>query len=303
MPTSEYTVELYPKFGVSAYHEEGIFGKGVSLYVIDTGLSNTSGLPDTVKLRTLPNAMESKKTHGSFVSSIVGSKKGICPEAQIYLADVGKQGKIYTSYLVTSILDAVSLHVDIISISMGTNTYSEDLEKAVKKANDEGILVFAATGNCACRTYEFPAACEQSISVASVDKNKNISAFNTRNDAVTLFAPGENIRVPGSGVLSGSSFAVPFASGLATLVLSKKRKDVPGFRYDRQSMIDVLRDENHLGLTCDKHNFSRSTCQVAGTHPGSFQEPPESNKHYLLIVCLFSIFLISNYFLPGQSCS
>jgi minor extracellular protease Epr len=281
---------------VSQFHQQGIYGRSVSIYIIDTGLSNTAETFADVNVRSVPNPMGRKNTHGSFVAAIVGTKRardkvpGIAPESQIYLADVsGSNGIIYTSALVSAIRDAIDLRVDIISISLGTNTYDQKLEDIVAEASRKGILVFAAAGNCSCRAYEFPAACDSAISVGSIDLNRSLSPFNTRNDTVAVFAPGQNIAVPGSkSRLSGTSFAVPFASGLAALELSRRRIHDPKATLSRLDAIGTLR--TLLG-TDDSLTYSRTVGQVQG----SFRPDEHDALIWLLLLSFFSgiIFIYS----------
>ena len=291
MPTREYADIIYPEFGVQAFHDAGHWGHRTSIYIIDTGLTNTSDKLSNVSVRTVTNAMGPKNTHGSFVASIVGAKAsaspdkvpGIAPEAQIYLADVSTNGKIYTSALVKAIHDAIDLQVDIISISLGTNVYDQGLENSVNKAKSKGILVFAASGNCSCRAYEFPGACDAAISVASIDIQRRKSPFNTRNDSVAVFAPGQNIKVPGSkSRLSGTSFAVPFASALAALELSKRRAVDPKAMMTRDETISALR--GMLGLTCSEHTYSNDVC--TGTFAGGPFVDPNASQGLLYFIAL-----------------
>jgi len=296
MPTKEYSNVLYPKFGVSQFHQQGFYGRSVSIYIIDTGLSNTAQRLADVKTRSITNPMGPKNTHGSFVAAIVASKKqsnpdkvsGIAPESQIYLADVSNSsGIIYTSSLVSAIRDAIDLHVDIISISLGTNTYDQKLEDVVAEAASKNILVFAAAGNCSCRAYEFPGACDSAIAVGSIDVNRNLSPFNTRNDTVALFAPGQNIAVPGSkSRLSGTSFAVPFVSGLAALELSRRRFHDPGAIMSRLDAIGTLR--LLLGIDAEVHTYSKSS----GVIYGSFRPSEHDALYWLLFLSFLSGILV-----------
>ena len=82
MPTREFADTIYPKFGVKAYHDAGHWGHGTSIYIIDTGLTNSSDRIQNVKVRTLTNTMGPKNTHGSFVASIVGPKVSNKTESQ-----------------------------------------------------------------------------------------------------------------------------------------------------------------------------------------------------------------------------
>jgi len=331
MPTDEYRDVLYPKFGVQNYHDRGLYGQGVSIYVIDIGLSNLSY--KNVKSRTITNAMAPKNTHGSFVTSILATPRsaqkierhepiGIVPEAQLYIADASDaDGLVFTSSLVAAIHDAIELNVDIISISMGTSVYDASLEKAVNTASKQGILVLAAAGNCGCRAYEFPSSCASAISVGSIDINRQKSPFNTRNDFVSVFAPGQNIGVPGSKTrLSGTSFAVPFASGLLALELSRKRiateglaikgpatdkglagpatdKGLAGPATDKGLATKGLKTLNRLeainflrttlGLSCDDHNYANQVCT------GELAPPPGHDALlWFLVLALTSGVLI-----------
>jgi subtilisin family serine protease len=269
-----YWDRVLRKFGVYEYHNAGVFGQNVSMYIIDTGINQTESDLLNVKIRSF--AGRTRNVHGSAVTSII--KTVIAPQAQVYLADLDTStGIIYTSSLVNAIQDAVSLNVDIITISLGTNKYDRNLEKAVNDAHGKGILVFAAAGNCACPDYEFPAACEHAISVGSINaETMEPSPFNTRNDSSVLFAPGENVQIPlksGFQSVSGTSFSAPFVAGLAALVLSKKRGARPGVRMERDDMVELLRDKDHLGLSCNVHNYTKTgACAgVAVVHtPQSF---------------------------------
>ena len=215
--------------------------------------------------------------------------QGLAPEAKIHVADIADaNGKIYTSALTKAIRDACDLKVDIISISLGTNTFDKALDAAIKKAVKQGILVFAASGNCGCRAYEYPSSIEEVISVASMNHKSEPSSFNTRNDAVCIFAPGENILVPGTKTrLSGTSFAVPFASGLAALELSRLRKFIgPETVLSRSEMVPKLR--GILGLNCTLHTYNLDKCVGVINNP-----LPRDGLPWLFVLSILGILILS----------
>ena len=197
-----------------------------------------------------------KSTHGVAVSSIISSSDGIAPAVDIDLADVIDPSSIPIDVVIDAIQRGIELDVDIISISLGTDDAFGPMQDVLRDAHEKGILIFAAAGNSGERGYEFPAAYDRVISVASINSARQPSQFNTRNDAVAVFAPGENIRVGASSeAYSGTSFATPFAAGLAALVLSEKRTREKG-RISRREMIAILRNQDHLDLNCEDHTFA-----------------------------------------------
>ena len=323
MPTREYQSVLYPKFGVRDLHKEGFYGTGISIYVIDTGLT---GQQSEYKLKNVisrsvsvkPQKSFSNVKHGSFVASILAHNSpelpGIAPDATVYLADANSEdGNMYTSNLIKAIKDATDLKVDIISISLGTDVYSQDLEQAVNNAAKQGILVLAAAGNCSCRAYEFPAACDAAISVGSMDLERRPSYFNTRNDSVAVFAPGQGITVPGtSKKMSGTSFAVPFASGLLALELQRRRNPNQKFTTKRSKDYFTVLDSTNsktdtaitmsrleaveylrgaLGLSCNVHSYSNDVCTgkfSGGTFVELSKRQTEDGLYWFVLLALLS---------------
>jgi len=276
MPTEQHVNVLYPKFGVAQYHAKGFYGTGIRIYVIDTGfVQSLASSIKHVNVRSVNRGTKASAVHGhgSYVASILGNQDaklpGICPDAILYLSEANAQnGNMYTSTLIACIKDAIQLKVDIISISLGTDTYNKQLEHWIRQALNQGILVLAASGNCGCRTYEFPSSIEGVISVASMNVDRIPSVFNTRNDNVSVFAPGEQLQVPGlqSKRVSGTSFATPFVTGLLALEIQKLRSEEgdqgnkTAITLSTQDAIQFSRET--LGLNCNDHTFSvNNVCQ------------------------------------------
>jgi subtilisin family serine protease len=225
--------DIYDAFGVSAYHDRGILGANVSVYIIDTGLKNVHPDVNHVIVETFADEGTSS-VHGSAVAALLSAREngfgivGVAPQATVYLADVDdSNAEIWDNTVAQALYAAYLRNVDIISISLSTTTYSSILAQAVQTCVSAGILVFAAAGNSGRVQYEYPSSLPGVISVASCNNSRQISTFTTRNDRVSIFAPGEGILLPDTEgnlvAFSGTSFSAPFAAGLAALDLSERR--------------------------------------------------------------------------------
>ena len=283
---------LFEEFGISSYHSRGIFGQGVKVMIIDTGM------PDTLKFATLPKSAK----HGIAVSSILtgwkdGEMRGICPEADVELLDLKDSKNIPMSKVLRAVELAIQNGVDILSISLGTTDSWEPMQSLITEAASKNILVFAAAGNSGDRGYEYPAACKGAISVASMNTSRQPSQFNTRNDATVVFAPGEELTLPlaDSGELgdfSGTSFATPFAAGIAALALSKLRNETLNKKsfLSRKDMILLLRDTNHLGLNCDTHTYVMEPTCTETRYVNLESSTPQLDLRLVVVLLLLILF-------------
>lgn len=238
---------FYSNFGVYNYHSQGIYGKGVRVYVIDEGFNDIdlsapglqaiSDLANfTVRNISTEGSGSGGLSHGGLTCALLGASNdngagivGICPDSTLFMADVDDSaGDIFLSSVGLAIDDAIASGADILSISLGSTYSSPALQSAINRALDAGILIFVSAGNSESIIYEYPASYPGVISVASVDINRNKSSFNTQNDRISLFAPGENYPLPSPKdeadivYMDGTSFSCPFAAGLAALVLQKQ---------------------------------------------------------------------------------
>lgn len=123
------------------------------------------------------------------------------------------------------------VNVRVISASWGSTMRSRALEDVIRKANNEGILFVAASGNSSVDTDKrphYPASynLENVISVAAVGSNDELAPFsNYGPKSVHVAAPGVGILSTWLGqdyeLKSGTSMATPFVSGVAALILSQ----------------------------------------------------------------------------------
>lgn len=282
----------YERYGISEFHARGVKGQGVSIVVIDCGLlSAKSELLTNVSvlsMRRSKSADASGGPHGIAVASLVAARSaksaltGIAPDANVTLIDVDDvDGEIRLSVVLEALTKAMELKPDIVNISLGTDVADDDLHAAIKTLTDAGILVFAAAGNSGSRVYEFPAACPGVICVGSMNAQEVPSTFNSRNDTVTVFAPGERStqkQVPDSFALTaldGTSFSSPFAAALLALHLSELRAQSlqPQTLLTREEAITFLRTS--LRNDCTQHIYVQERFADFGCHEHTAKGAPQ----------------------------
>jgi subtilisin family serine protease len=181
--------------------------------------------------------------HGTHVAGIIGAinqprigVSGVAPRVSImavkYYSDANS-GAVNLANTVKAINYAVDHGANIINYSGGGPEFSEEEYMAIKRAEARGVLFVAAAGNehqdtDKVENYYYPSAYRLSniISVAATyPNNRLLSSSNWGKKKVDVAAPGEGIfsTLPGGrfGVMTGTSQATAFVSGLAALLLSK----------------------------------------------------------------------------------
>ena len=125
---------------------------------------------------------------------------------------------------------AVKRGVKIMSMSLGTPSYSATLENAIINAKNAGVLVVAAAGNSSQNTdispnYPSASAQDNVLAVAASNSSDTIAYFsNWGPTSVDLAAPGESILSTYLGgqyaYASGTSMATPHVAGMAAMLLA-----------------------------------------------------------------------------------
>ncbi|MCK5261318.1 MAG: PKD domain-containing protein [Thermoplasmatales archaeon] len=149
--------------GANLIHNEGIYGSGVKIAIIDLGFQNYYNNPELPSARIAE--VQSFRADGDIEC---GEKHG-CACAEIVL-DVAPQADLYLynfdtiSELNNAVSHAISVGVDIISFSVGficINDYDGigyssigDVCGIVDNARNNGILFITSIGNSATRHYE-----------------------------------------------------------------------------------------------------------------------------------------------------
>lgn len=185
--------------------------------------------------------------HGINVCGIISADHnheriaGIAPESSIIVISHPLSGDLITSELAYGISCAVNYGADIINCSWGDQggVYhdlfytSSLLENALTDAlengrNGKGCVVVFASGNHAEEglPIDYPGNFNPKILVVgAVNPSKDRATFSAYGSALDIVAPGEAIYTTehNSGYVestSGTSFAAPYVSGIASLMLA-----------------------------------------------------------------------------------
>jgi len=207
----------------------------INIGIIDTGISNRhSDLSANVKGGM--NAINPRKSwnddngHGSHIAGIIAALDnaigvvGAGPKADLYAIKVlNAAGSGYLSDIIEGVQWAVNNHIQVVNMSLGTNSDVQSFHDAVAAAKNAGVVVVAAAGNSGGSVI-FPAAYPETIAVSATDQNNVIAGWSSRGSEVDLAAPGVSIystyKGGGYATLSGTSMAAPHVAGSAALVLS-----------------------------------------------------------------------------------
>ena len=218
-------------------------GAGVTVYVVDTGVS-----PDpTLGARLLPGDDEIRdgwgttdcEGHGTHVAGTVASTLwGVAKAAMIVPVRVLDCTGWGTTSTVVAGLDWIMANHKAGTpgvVNMSLNGASDPaLDSAVAAVVADGLTVVVAAGNAnvdACGTS--PASVPSALTVGAVDSSDTRASFSSWGPCVDIFAPGVNIQSlaashPGSvAVMSGTSMASPHVAGVAALYLSQHRAASP----------------------------------------------------------------------------
>lgn len=245
----------------SEAYRQGIFGQGIGVAVLDTGIYPHRDLQgrivyfrDYVQGKLSPY---DDNGHGTHICGIIGGNsqgahRGVAPGCRLYgfkVLDQRGNGKIGdTCHAVEEILKinaAGKYQIHIINISVGMmETVQPALQKrlleTVEKAWDKGIVVLAAAGNNGPgeNTVTSPGISKKIITVGSLDDGAGDSmgnpgsGYSGRGPTAACVVKPE-ILMPGTNIVScanrglgyvrksGTSMAVPVLTGMIALLLCK----------------------------------------------------------------------------------
>jgi serine protease AprX len=245
-------------------HNKGFHGEGMLMAIIDAGFYHYLTLPafDSVNIKKqvlethdfVENevSVNEDNSHGMMCFSIIaanlpGQLVGTCPNANFLLyrsEDVSSESPLEEQYWIAAAERADSAGADVISTSLGYNTFDNPafnytyadmnghtsmIAKAATMAARKGMIVLAAAGNEGNNSWHFittPADADSILAVGAVNTSgtpADFSSYGPSSDGrvkpdVASVGFGTTIIDANGNVSSGNgtSFATPNFAGLVT---------------------------------------------------------------------------------------
>ncbi len=222
-------------------------GAPVRVAVLDSGLDRfhpqLRGMDARAELDAIPHDPGAKFSdcagHGTQVTAIIAAQRdssvpsfyGIAPQVSILPIKLANTDAVAAADVARAIDLAVDANAQIANLSLSLPTDVPAVRAAVARAQRAGMLIVAAAGNDggqANRLAQYPAAYSASfdnvIAVAATQTNDTPADFSAYGPYVDVAAPGKGVQTIGVHggylALDGTSFATPYVTGAAALVLA-----------------------------------------------------------------------------------
>lgn len=212
-------------------------GAPLPIGLVDTAINaNHASLAEaTIEVLKLGNGTNpsSAAQHGTAVAALlVGSSgsraPGLLPGGRLVAIDAfqryGRATDIADIYDLIRALDMLAArNIRIVNLSL-SGPPNMLLEQAVRAIIDKGTILIAAAGNEGPNAKPvYPAAYADVIAVTAVDRNMKPYRRAVRGDHIDIAAPGVGVwtaaSISGGRQKSGTSFAAPFVTAAAALLL------------------------------------------------------------------------------------
>jgi subtilisin family serine protease len=220
-------------------------GKGVHIYVQDTGIRSTHrdfggrviptidlSSDSLVECNGNKNCATDAQGHGTHCAGTAGGKTyGVASDATLHavktLSDEGSGARSW-QYSAMDWVTTSGLRPAVLSMSLGGKGADSGYTPVVDAATRSGVTVVVAAGNSNSDSCGFsPAFAAKAITVGATDSSNQRASYSNYGSCNNIMAPGSDIvsasssSDTGSRSLSGTSMACPHVSGGAALLLEQ----------------------------------------------------------------------------------
>jgi cerevisin len=222
-------------------------GKGVDIYVIDTGVRDTHAVFTGRASQgfTATGSPVDGDGHGTHCAGTAGGAKfGVAQGANIIAVKVlGDDGSGSSSDTIKGMDWVITQHTkrktqpgfvgSIMSMSWGLQGTANAVDEVIAGASEAGIHVSVAAGNdgvdaCGSTPAHLGGANSNVVTVGSVNIKNTVSSFSNIGKCVDIYGPGEQILSAWStgdtiiNFLSGTSMACPHTTGVMAYLIAQE---------------------------------------------------------------------------------